>query len=158
MAKTSFVLQALNLLGLEDILKLSEILHVKQIVRKKAAGEELIVWEETEDTAQATPAKPKIADTEAKILEFPKVAKQVPQNNSPEGEENEEPSTLISSDLVMWQRELGRQTGERLQKRDAFNGYNRATEMLVAKETSSEGKLKNRIVSTNGVLVNKKQA
>jgi hypothetical protein len=158
LAKNSIVLQALNLLGLEDILKLSKILHVKQIARNKAVGEELIVWEETEDLVQSKPAKPKPADTEAKILEFPKVYKQETQNNSPEADEREETSTLISSDLVMWQRELGRQTGEKLQKRDAFSGYNRATEMLVSKETGLEGKSKNRIVATNGVLVNKKQA
>ncbi len=162
MAKTSFVLRALNLLGLEDILNLSEILHVKQIVRKKAAGEELIVWEETEDTVHTKPLNLKAPDQDAKILDFPKVATQLPhtpaQISPSDSEQGEETYALMPSELVMWQRELGRQTGERQHKRDAFNGYSKATEMFVAKDTGAEGKPKNRVVSTNGVLVNKKQA
>ncbi len=158
MAKSSFVLRALNLLGLDDILKLSEILHVKQIIRQKAAGEELIVWEESEVSTPQAPPVAKPTEAEAKVLEFPAFKKHIPEKTVAEGEESEEASTLVSSDLVMWQRELGRQTGERLHKRDAFKGYNRSTEMLVASDTSSEGKPKSRIVATNGVLVNKKQA
>ena len=41
---------------------------------------------------------------------------------------------------------------------DAFKGYRKSTEMYVVKTPTHEGKDKIRFASTNGVLVNKKQA
>jgi hypothetical protein len=151
LAKTSFILQALNILGLEDILRLSEILHVKQTIQKKAAGEELIVWDESSEIPPA-----KRASSGTKVLEFPKTKQEAVE--PPAAPPAEDGPSLIHTDLLMWQREMGRQTGELLHKRNAFKGYNRASEMYVVKESEREGKEKSRVVATNGVLVNKKQA
>ena len=63
MKKTNFVLRALNLYGLEEILKLSKAMIVKQVPLKKAAGEELIVWDDAPslETPKAAAAAPERA-------------------------------------------------------------------------------------------------
>lgn len=157
MAKSTFVLQALKILGLEEMLKLSQVLHVKQVPLKKAAGEELIVWD---DATEVVTKKSMAPPTEARVLEFPKksIADLAPQveEKSPEGES--ETSTFLSSEMVLWQREIARSTEGTVQKLDAFKGYNKATEMYVVKTPTVDGKDKIRFADTNGVLINKKQA
>lgn len=157
MSKSSFVLKALKILGLEEMLKLSEVLHVKQVPLKKAAGEDLIVWDDASETI------PKKKQEEARILAFPK--KSSINDISPYREETPEPSsedqethTLLTSDLVLWQREIAKSSGESSHKMDAFKGYKKSTEMYVVKTPTIDGKDKIRFASTNGVLVNKKQA
>lgn len=160
LAKSSFVLQALKILGLEEMLKLSEVLHVKHAPLKKAAGEELIVW----DDSIERPVKQTASSgdrPEAKILSFPKktiadIAPPVAPDAPPE-EENEH-SSLITSELVLWQREIARGNEGNVQKLDAFKGYHKATEMYVVKTPTIEGKDKIRFAETKGVLINKKQA
>lgn len=158
MAKSSFVLRALKILGLEEMLKLSEVLHVKQTSLKKAAGEELIVWDDA--PTENTPRHPR---EEAKVLEFQrkKTIHELPKFQEapePKAKEEEPVPGLITSDLVLWQRELSKQTPEAASKTDAFKGYRKSTEMYVVKTSTPEGKDKIRFASTNGVLVNKKQA
>ena len=160
MPKSSFVLRALKILGLEEMLKLSEVLHVKQVPLKKAAGEELIVWDEepVQKPVKRTISAP---ETEAKVLNFPKksitdLAPQV-EEDRPEDAKSEE-STFLSSEAVLWQREITRSSETAVHKLDAFKGYNKATEMYVVKTPSIDGKDKIRFAETNGVLINKKQA
>lgn len=160
MAKSAFVLQALKILGLEEMLKLSEVLHVKHAPLKKAAGEELIVW----DDSTERPVK-KAATSgdrpDAKILSFPKktIADLTPPV-APESphEEEKEHSNLVTSELVLWQREMARGNEGNIQKLDAFKGYHKATEMYVVKTPTIDGKDKIRFAKTKGVLINKKQA
>lgn len=157
MPKNSFVLQALKILGLEDILKLSEVLHVKQVPLKKAAGEELIVWDEDapDKVFQKAPRE------EGKVLSFPKktaVQDLTAFTPEPEIPKEELAPSFVTSDLVLWQREISRDAGENIVKLDAFKGYKKANEMYVVKTKMAEGKDKMRFASTNGVLVNKKQA
>ena len=160
MAKSSFVLRALKILGLEEMLKLSEVLHVKQVPLKKAAGEELIVWDEepVQKPVKRTLSAP---ETEAKVLNFPKksitdLAPQVEEDKPEDGKTEE--STFLSSEAVLWQREIARSSETAVHKLDAFKGYNKATEMYVVKTPSIDGKDKIRFAETNGVLINKKQA
>lgn len=155
MSKSSFVLRALNILGLEEVLKLSEVLNVKRVPLKKAAGEELIVWD---DAADKQPKRSVSEPSEARVLEFPKKTIQDMPSLPEEGKKEEEGGNIMSSDLLLWQREVTRNTGETIQKLDAFKGYKKSTEMYVVKESSLDGKDKIRFASTNGVLVNKKQA
>jgi hypothetical protein len=155
LAKTSFVLQALKILGLEEMLKLSEVLKVKRVPVKKAAGAELIVWDE------ADPKTPKkhVPET-GKVLAFPKksINDLMPlQEETPEAKE-ESTSDLLTSDVILWQRQLTKETNENVSKNDAIKGYKKSTEMYVVKTPAEEGKTKIRFASTNGVLVNKKQA
>lgn len=156
MTNSSFVLRALKILGLEEMLKLSEVLHVKQAPLKKAAGEELVVWDDSESIHEL-PKKTRPKE-EAKILEFPKktLADLAPEPEL-EGKEGED-SGLLHSEVVLWQREITRQTGDTVHKKDAFKGYRKATEMYVVKTSDVDGKDKIRFASTNGVLINKKQA
>ncbi len=156
MAKTSYVLQALKILGLEEMLKLSDVLHVKQVRLKKAAGGELIVWDDADLNVQPRNAPRE----EAKVLAFPKktISQLLPlQDEAPPKEEESTPN-LFTSDVVLWQRELSKLSGETSHKMDAFKGYKKSTEMYVVKTPTNEGKDKIRFASTNGVLVNKKQA
>lgn len=138
------------------MLKLSEVLHAKQGSFKKAAGEDLVVWNDAPPEYHQEPKK------DAEIIPFPK-------NNSinelpafqayQEHPKKEEPgSSIITSDLVLWQREVSRSSDAGSHKLDAFKGYSRSTEMYVVKSSTSEGEEKIRFASTNGVLVNKKQA
>lgn len=158
MSKTSFVLQALKILGLEEMLKLSQVLHVKQVPLKKAAGEELIVWDE----APEKPAK-KLStgpEPEENVLPFPKKSiNDLAPAYTPESEEEEgEKDHLLSSELVLWQREINRQASDDIHKKEAFKGYRKSTEMYVVKTSTVEGKDKIRFAATDGVLINKKQA
>lgn len=156
MSKSTFVLRALKILGLEEMLKLSQVLHVKQVPLKKAAGEELIVWDDAPEIAPK-----KTSHEEAKVLSFPKktIHDLAPmQEESPEKEEDKERPNFLTSDMVLWQREIAKTNGENVHKLDAFKGYKKSTEMYVVKTPTVDGKDKIRFASTNGVLVNKKQA
>lgn len=168
MGESSYVLKSLRILGLEEILKLSQALQAKQVPLKKAAGEDLVVWD-------GPPQKQKKNQEEApaKILEFPK--KRSFEETGPEKEapvtaadlkpteeyvphEQKEVPHFVSSEMLLWQRELSKEVETSTHKKDAMKGYQRATEMYVVKSQDHEGKEKIRFASTNGVLVNKKQA
>lgn len=154
MGKTSYVLQALSLLGPEEILKLSGNMQEKRVAFKKAIGAELFVWDESS-------APKKISITDAKILAFPKVKtfdllSADDQEDGPLEEEN--PETLMATENVLIQREIAKETEEAIQRRAAIKGYQKSTEMYVVKSPTSDGKEKIRFASTDGVLINKKQA
>jgi hypothetical protein len=165
LAKPSYVLQALNILGLEEILKLSEVLHAKQVSLKKAAGEELIVW----NTPAKKPEK-KAKKEEAKVLPFPtraitdypELEEDAPDHSLAEeraaAENFSENEHVMPSDIILWQRELMKDSDEAIQKLDAMKGYQKSAQMYVVKSHLADGKEKIRFASTNGVLINKKQA
>lgn len=158
-SKSTFVLRALKILGLDEMLKLSQVLHVKQVPLKKAAGEELIVWDDAPSEVPSTSSKK--VEPEGKVLSFPKKTIQdltpMPEEN-PEQDDDKERPNFLTSDMVLWQREIAKSSGENVHKLDAFKGYKKSTEMYVVKTPTPEGKDKIRFASTNGVLVNKKQA
>jgi hypothetical protein len=156
-AKTSSILQALSLLGPEEILKLSE-LHSESLVQlKKAAGEDLIVWNDP-------PEKQEFHKEEAKVLAFPikKSVHDFSELPAPEievpPEDDSENSSLVHSELVLWQREVNKGSDGAIKKLGAFKGYLKSTQMYVVKNESAEGNSKIRFASTDGILVNKKQA
>lgn len=155
LSKSSFVLRALKILGPEEVLKLSQVLHTKQVPLKKAAGDDLIVW----DDAPEAPTKNKL-DGEGKVLAFPKKKigdkEHLSEDDPPPPEEM--PSQTIHFDLMLLQREISKTTGENLHRLNAFKGYQDAKEVFVVKEISEDGKCKTRFAIINGVLVNKKQA
>ncbi len=159
MAK-SFVLRALRVFGLEEMLNLAKAPRVKTSFMKKAAGEELVVWDDVPETAPK--AKSPKAEPTDNVLPFQKkaVLKDVdvlPDPALTKGQEGET-SSFLSSEFILWQRELNRDSGAPLSIKDAVKGYSKATEMYVVKTPDVEGKEKIRFASTNGVLVNKKQA
>lgn len=159
MAK-SFVLRALKIFGLEEMLKLSEVLKVKSSRMKKAAGEELIVWSDEPEKPHHAPT---VAQETDNVLQFKKhghieMPEPIADPNASQGIPQEDGSTFYSSEFMLWQRELSKDVGAPLLKKEAVKGYSRATEMYVVKTPTIEGKEKIRFASTNGVLVNKKQA
>ncbi|MFP5384998.1 MAG: hypothetical protein ACLGHN_02900 [Bacteriovoracia bacterium] len=160
MAKSSYVLRALKILGLEEMLKLSEVLHVKQVPLKKAAGGEFIVWDDAVEQEAAPTPKSEPKEKEGKVLTFPKktINDLTPLPEEAEATGEEETPSFLSSDLVLWQREIAKHTGDNIHRLDAFKGYKKSTEMYVVKTPGAEGKDKMRFASTNGVLINKKQA
>lgn len=156
--KPSFVLQALKILGLDDILKLAEAVQHKHSALKKAAGEELIVWDDAPKKA-ATKVEEK-----GKVLSFKeRMSLAPPPPEDPPTEENkaeEDPNNphFVPSDMLLWQREMSKETSEVTSKAEAMKGYKKATEIYLVKTQSREGQEKIRFLSTQGVLINKKQA
>ena len=156
----SFVLQALKIFGFEEMLKLSQTGQVKASLMKKAAGAELIVWDDApEPEADHYKEGPK-----DNVLPFKKqfgspaeVSAPINDPHAPEGKASEESKNFNSTDFMLWQREISRETAAPL-KKDAVKGYARSTEMYVVKTPTIEGKEKIRFAETNGILVNKKQA
>jgi hypothetical protein len=158
MSKNPYVLKALKILGLEEMLKLAEILKSKQVPMKKVAGEDLIVWSEPEASEEILEAAPPKV---AKVLNFPghspKPEPEAEETKESKKEETNQPH-LVTAEMMLWQKELTKESDSSLQKQDAFNGYKKSTEMYVVKTEVKGGKDKMRIASTQGVLVNKKQA
>ncbi len=157
MTKSNFALKALRILGLEEVLKLSEILHERQVPLKKVAGDDFVGWNDS--VGKKTPGK--VVEPEpAKILAFPKKARDLEPYQEPvaEASEVERTSGEELDDSHLWQREINRSSTQILSKMNAFHGYKKASEMYVVKTSTPEGKDKITFASTAGVLVNKKQA
>jgi hypothetical protein len=155
----SYVLKALRILGLEEMLKLSQSALVKPVVLKKAAGEDLVFWSDAPDE-EVTPNS--IPETPGKVLPFKKnyrpPVEEVPQNKKAKSEASEEePKHIVTTEFVLLNREMAKESAVSA-KKDAVKGYARATEMYVVKTSNIEGSESIRFASTNGVLVNKKQA
>ena len=114
-------------------------------------------WKDNAPAPKKKPAEPK---TEAKILHFSRPTPHLEKPASPETEEgaSEDDVRLLSSEVVLLQREISRESQAGSQKSSAKSGYGKASEMYVVKSTTVEGKEKIRFASTNGVLINKKQA
>lgn len=157
----SFVLKAMRIFGLEEMLKLAESVRAQPVPLKKAAGEELIVWNDAPDKEPRTKNQKPHKDN---ILPF-KRPEQLEDQWAPAAEaaetkpnSEETSSNFSSTEFLLWQRELSKDSGAPLVKKEAVKGYSKATEMYVVKTPLADGKEKIRFASTNGVLVNKKQA
>ena len=157
MTKSNFALKALRILGPEEVLKLSEILHERQVPLKKVAGDDFGGWD---DAVDKKPPKKMVEQEPAKILAFPKKARDLEsyQEDVPENSHSEIPALEGANDALLWQREITRNNSHNISKLQAFSGYKKATEMYVVKVPTAEGKDKITFAATAGVLVNKKQA
>lgn len=150
----SFVLQVLKIFGHEEMLKLSQLAPVKVAQMKKAAGAELIVWDDAPEPEEHPDNSRPPKDN---VLPFKRFPEATPDPRLAEARASEESQNFQSSDFMLWQRELGRENAVP-DKKDAVKGYARATQMYVVKTPTVEGKEKIRFAETNGVLLNKKQA
>lgn len=153
MAKGNSLLRALSILSLEEILKLSsadkEILAFEQV----AGGE----W------VGASPAKKRRPETMARVLSFPSSPKLQAKDLEPisvEGKTEDNQLNELSLDFILTQRKLWKQGVESMGLAGAVDEYIRHTQAISIKETSSEeqGKCKIRFISTQGLLVDKKQS
>ena len=155
MAK-SFVLNALRIFSLDEILKLSRFNNITGAIYKKAAGEELVSWGNAPEEAMHNHFSQQQPDN---VLPFKKERfEPLPENRSMAASAHEEPSNLVSSEFILWQRELTKDSGTTVLKKEAVKGYSKANEMYVVKSPTNEGKDKIRFAATNGVLIDKKQA
>lgn len=155
----SYVLKALRIFGSEEMLKLSQSALVKPVMLKKAAGEDLVFWSDAPDEETEPFSTPELP---GKVLPFRKNFKapveEVPQDKKQKSEDSEEEQNhLVTTEFVLLNREMAKESAVSA-KKDAAKGYARATEMYVVKTSNIEGTESIRFASTNGVLVNKKQA
>ncbi len=150
-----YVLRALCILGPEEILKLAHILHREEVSFKKVSGDDFVFWKDGKATPKKQEMKPK---TEAKILHFSRPAPELEEKIVTSDESTgDEKSQILSSEVILMQREISRESASGSHKASAKTGYQKATEMYVVK-SNVDGKEKIRFASTNGVLINKKQA
>jgi hypothetical protein len=155
-SKSPFVLHALAILGPEEILKLSEVAHHKHHSLKKAAGEDLVVWDEENPT-------PKVRKSSgAKVIPFPRdLLKEITgaeDSNQSEVVESDNQEIMNETELVLKQRDINRSLDENSHKLDAIKGYQNSSEAYLVKSTVVDGVKEHRFASTSGVLVNKKIA
>ncbi len=132
------------------------MLNREEVTFKKASGDDGVIWKQ--DRAPSQKRKEASAPTEAKVLPFSRPSTHVPEPKIETSSESDEEPQILSSDVILLQREIARETGTGDKKAAASRGYQKATEMYVVKSQTLDGKEKMRIASTNGVLVNKKQA
>lgn len=150
-----YVLRALCILGPEEILKLAHVLNREEVSFKKASGDDVVFWKQERAAARIKEAGPK---TEAKILHFNRPTPVVEERVEHVQEESSDDLKIMSSEVILIQREITRETSSEGHKAAAKSGYSKANEMYVVKSQSLDGTAKIRFASTNGVLINKKQA
>lgn len=150
-----YVLRALSILGPEEILKLAHVLHREEATFQRASGDDIVSWKDQKPAPRKKELKPQ---TEAKILHFTKPTPQLEEKAVEVEEASSDDAQILSAEVILIQREISRETSTERHKVSAKSGYQKATEMYVVKSQSLDGKEKIRFASTNGVLVNKKQA
>ncbi len=148
-------MRALCILGPEEILKLAHVLHREEVSFQRASGDDIVSWKDQKPTPRKKETK---SQTEAKILHFTKPAPQMEEKPVDDGEATGDDAQILSAEVILMQREISRETSSERHKVSARSGYQKASEMYVVKSQSLDGKEKIRFASTNGVLVNKKQA
>lgn len=153
MSKTPFVLRALQILGLEEVLKLSEVLHSKKIPLKKVVGQDLVVWDEGESGPKKAPVQ-----EEAKVLLFTPPSPPLESPSEVNETNSQDDPAATQSDLYIWHQEMNKQCSEKAYQQEAMRGYKKTTEIYVIKTKDESGKTQLRYASTEGVLINKKQA
>jgi hypothetical protein len=153
MKNFSRILEALKVLGPDRIHKLSEVLLRGQMTMKKAVGESFESWSGAPEKEPRPKAQP-----EGKVLPFKKPQQESLFASPAEPPKEEESSTLMSSDFLLWQRDIAKSKEAQAHKKEAVQGYKQATDMYIVKTPTIDGKEKIRFASTNGILVNKKQA
>jgi hypothetical protein len=158
----SYVLKALRIFGLEEMLKLSKSALVKPVMMKKAAGEDLIVWSDApeEETHAKAPEESLgvVLPFKKQLSDFAKISEPSSEANNSKEPPLEASSPIYSSEFMLWNKELIKESSVPVLKKEAVKEYARSAEMYVVKTSTVEGKDKIRFASTNGVLVDKKQA
>lgn len=156
----SYVMKALRIFSFEEMLNLSQSALVRPIQLKKAAGEDLVFWSDASD--EEVSEKEKEAEMPDNVLSFKKDFRPIEEEitsdqKQPQKKSDEQVSHIISTDFVLLNREMAKESASSV-KKEAARGYARATEMYVVKSANIEGSESIRFASTNGVLVDKKQA
>jgi len=151
MGKANSILRALSILTLEDILKLSSL------------EEEILAFEQVAGAEWGQPVPVKRHSQEAKVLSFPTDHQGIKVKDlealREEGEESELGNlNELSMDFILSQRKLWKEGVKKLGLMTAVEEYLNHLQMISIKEESTEGKSRIRFISTQGLLINKKQS
>ncbi len=160
MSEKSFVLRALKILGLEEILKLSELLKRSQSSLKKVVptetSQEDASYEETSRPLEKGlpevlifPTKPQVPNSDL-----------IPEGEGPKFQLNHEINDKLTdeSELFLLQHEYSKLHEGNIQRLDALREYQKTAQTYQIQQKSEGGKSVRKIISTNGILINKKQA
>lgn len=155
----STVLSILKLLTPAGLSRLAGIGSVK-LKPKMAAGAELLVWDEEE-----APVK------EARVLDFPTSGKnalgQIGILSAAEQQAMQaaaiaaaKKSESSETDFIIGEREKFKDTEDKLSKQNGLASYQKSSDMALFRVTvtDAKGKERSQLTSSQGVLVNKKQA
>jgi len=155
LSKKSFVLQALNIYDLDDVLQLSSILLEKRVPLKRVAGESFEFSLETSvDNMGSRSEKKTIKSDNIASL---KLVDLDARKKEKEEQERKDFDSKLNSELLLWQREASKNPGDSIKKVDAAQGYKQNSQIYIVNQDTSEGKNKLKFASTRGVLVDKKQ-
>ena len=151
MGNSNSVLRAISVLSLEEILKLS------------SSEEEILAFEQVAGGEWSSAPQARRPSSPAKILSFPSPEKKanLARDLEPLPEEGEsldlEGLQELSLDFILSQRELWKRGVQSLGLATAIEEYLRQLQVISIKESSDEGKEKIRFITTQGLLINKKQ-
>jgi len=151
LSKKSFVLKALYIYDLDDVLQLCSILLEKKVPLNRAVGDGF----ETMGSNMGTRSAKKT--TKADNIASLKLVDLDARKKEKEEQERKEFDTKLNSELLLWQREASKAPGDSIKRVDAANGYKQSSQLYVVKQETSDGKNKLKFASTRGVLVDKKQ-
>ncbi|HXH32047.1 MAG TPA: hypothetical protein VNJ01_14660 [Bacteriovoracaceae bacterium] len=152
MSKPSYVLQALKILGPEEIPKFAGTEKLRKPHLKKVSGLDFSEFEDTEFDIKPP------AIIEAKVLAFPTLKQPTEKSLQEEPTADHPTPDHLSTEEVLLHRSSHGPGGHNVYKLDAFGKYAKSNEMYVVKSESEVGKKHTRFAATNGVLINKKQA
>jgi hypothetical protein len=160
LSEKSFVLRALKILGLEEILKLSELLKRNQGSLKK-----VVPTETSQEDASYEGASRPLEKGLSEVLIFPTKHQGPNSDLIPEGEGHKSQLTdeindklTDESELFLLQHEYSKLHEGTVQRLDALREYQKIAQTYQVQQKSDDGKSVRKIISTNGILINKKQA
>lgn len=164
MAKKPFVLSCLKILGLEEMLKLSDIVHTRSIPLKQVSGGGFAVGDAPEERPRNDPKKEKKEAKEAKVIPFPKkeeLSKEIPEKNLPPPPQelpHESNTEFLASEEILNQLEIARELKESGLRHQALENYRQGQNTHIVRSKNSEGKTEVRFAKTKGVLIDRKLA
>lgn len=165
----SLLLKIFRLITPDDLGVLAETLEESHLELKKAAGSELLSCD----------SEPHSSPKSARVIQFPKkdhheetivdkeslaeigvLSGKEQRERKIIEEEEEKRHSPSESDLLLEEREKFKESEEKIYKRTGFACYQRSSDLSLYRVTSTDtaGKEKSRLTSSQGVLVNKKQA
>lgn len=164
MAKKPFVLSCLRILGLEEMLKLSDVVHTRSIPLKQVSGGGFAVGDAPEEKPRNEPKKEKKEAKEAKVIPFPSkepAKKEVPEENHSKSTTNgplDLPGGFLASEEILNQLERAKEMKEANLRHRAIEEYRQGQNTHIVKSKNDEGKTEIRFAKTKGVLIDRKLA
>jgi hypothetical protein len=162
LAKSLSVFRALGLLGPEEVSQLSLSSLEKISPLKKVVGQEFIVSEESSSKLQNVSKKQLRDSGGSRVLQFSEHLNAgdegVQSNDENHGSTDQSSPHFMSADILLWQRSVSKSTEEKLHKQEALKEYGQSGHHFSVKKNLEDGKEKITIASTQGILIDKKQA